>query len=158
MFSSAPYSHTPSAYVPLSKSETKYHAHIKWQKKWYIFGYPTGRQKIHLRLIASFPWVQSARTFFMNAIFICQCCSQILYVCHTVKGFIYDFCAVILYSHDANIHLVVSAFVPTIISLRVTIKFLCWDLLKHFASGSTALPPPPLPTPYINPIGWHHTT
>ena len=61
----------------------------------YIFGQQTGRQMILHRMIAIIPLLQSALNFFINAILICQGCSQTLAVFHPFEGIIFCPCVVI---------------------------------------------------------------
>jgi hypothetical protein len=81
IFSSAPYSRTPSAYVsPLivrdhvsrpykTRGKIIFLSYILYLNL-YIFGYKTGRQKILHRMIASIPLLQSVRNIFVNEIYI----------------------------------------------------------------------------------------
>ena len=76
--SSAPCSRTPSAYIPPSTWEAKFHTHTKQQATlWFCifqslcFWIQTGRQKTRDRKVASIPPVPSVVDLFMNGILIC---------------------------------------------------------------------------------------
>jgi len=77
MASSAPYSQTPSAYVPLSMWKIKFHTHTKQQENYnsvnmnvYTFGKKTGRQNNLQRTITITLWRQSSPKFFLGE-FLC---------------------------------------------------------------------------------------
>ena len=73
IFSSVPYSRTPSAYVPPEMWENESHIFTKQQANYssvyldlYIFVHWIRIQKILHWMIADIPWPQSALNFFMN--------------------------------------------------------------------------------------------
>jgi len=73
----APYSRTPSSYVPLSMWDTKFHTtQDNRQNSSYVYlnlynvWQQAGKQKIPHWMTASFPWLQSLLNFFINEILI----------------------------------------------------------------------------------------
>jgi hypothetical protein len=142
--SSAPYSLTPLAYIPLLMWETKFHTNAQQKTKLQfcmsrIFGQQNGKQKILHRMIASVSWLQSALNFFMNANLICSRCSKISELFHRFSGYVTCLYVVILSSilftrHDHLLSFISICFLTNLLrgDLQCTGVLKAWELSFYY--------------------------